>query len=186
MAPKRSVQKQRGGLWTVAHCGTAGARPCAPGCYHRHTTFQVIEVDGDTYDIANPVEGYTWEGSLMDCTIEESAAAVLPSTFVQIRARLTFDVRGPSWPLPDGCPAFVYLERKGTDGRALLVPASFLSDFLHERELTLMALHDFERNELKELYPADEPHHWVHVSSAALLNADLQLHVGTAVRKGTG
>lgn len=169
-------------------CCFAGeiGRAGAPRCPHRHEAFASVEVDGEIYDMAHPIEGYTWEGSLLDCSIEESATAVLPSTFVQDRAHLTFDVRGPSWILPDGRPGFVHLEHTGTNGRTLLARASVLSDFMRERGLSLVVLHNFERNELKEHYPTHEMHKWVQVSTAALLNADLHLHVGTAIRTGTG
>jgi hypothetical protein len=156
-----------------------------PRCYQRHDALEPLELDGRSFELVSPIEGYAWEGSILDCSIEDSASAVLPSTFVQQEVGLTFNTAGPSWSLPDGQPVFVYLEGPDIDGRALLVRASFLADFLGKRGLALVILHDLERSELKEDYPRDEPHPWLHVSTAALLDAELEVRPGPMLRTGT-
>lgn len=66
------------------------------------------------------VEQYTWEGSILDCSISESASTVLPSTFFQQTTGLSFDMRGPGWLDADGTPVFTYFEEPGNASRALL------------------------------------------------------------------
>jgi hypothetical protein len=54
-------------------------------------------MDGKPFQVVPTVEQYTWEGNILDCSISESASTVLPSTFLQQAAGLSFDMRGPSW-----------------------------------------------------------------------------------------
>jgi hypothetical protein len=69
-----------------------------PACYHRHDELRQVDMGGKPFQVVPTMEEYTWEGSILDCSIGESASTVLPSTFLQQTAgQLSFDMRGPSW-----------------------------------------------------------------------------------------
>ncbi|MFC4109999.1 hypothetical protein ACFOX0_29255 [Micromonospora zhanjiangensis] len=147
-----------------------------PACYHRHAEFETIEVADRSFNVGRTVEPYTWEGNIFDCSIGENASSVLPSTLLQQETGLSFDMRGPSWLDADGSPIFAHHSQPGDDSRALLVRASYLRDYLAERQLELVVLHWFERMELTGSH--DGPFPSVSVSVAARMGADLALHEG--------
>lgn len=144
-----------------------------PSCYHRHDQLQQANVGDSAFRVLATAEQYAWEGSLLDCSIGETASTVLPSTFIQRAAGLTFDMRGPSWLDAAGDPVFTYYEEEGNDSRALLVRASFLRQLLTEHELSLVVFHWFERMELKDDY--NGPHPFVESNVDAWLSADLAI-----------
>jgi hypothetical protein len=121
-----------------------------------------------------------WEGGILDCSIGDSASAVLPSTFLQQAAGLSFDMHGPSWLSAEGKPKFTYYEEAGNASRALLVNATFLRQFLAARQLTLVVLHWFERMELDDRY--DGKHPQVYVTTNAMLASDLKLSANKQLR----
>jgi hypothetical protein len=129
-----------------------------PRCPHRHDELRAVTIGSKSFLVVPPIEQYTWEGSILDCSIGESATTVLPSTFIQHSAGLTFDIRGPSWLDGAGIPVFTYYEEPGNDSRALLVRASFLQDFLAEQKLELIMLHWFERMQLSDDYEGKQPY----------------------------
>src|ERR1700722_19718945 len=90
-----------------------------PTCGHRHDQPRQVSMDGKPFQVVPTVEQYTWEGNILDCSISESASTVLPSTFLQQAAGLSFDMRGPSWLHADGTPVFTYYEEPGNTSRAL-------------------------------------------------------------------
>ena len=61
-----------------------------------HADFKQVEFAGRTWKLVPAVETYCWEGSL-NCSINESVSAGLPSTFVQSRSDLLLDEHGPCW-----------------------------------------------------------------------------------------
>jgi hypothetical protein len=122
-----------------------------PSCPHRHDALRPVSIGGKSFQTVPTIEQYTWEGSILDCSIGESATAVLPSTFIQRASGLTFDLRGPSWLDATGTPIFTYYEEVGNDSRALL-RKSFLRDFLVEHKLELIVLHWYERMQLRNDY----------------------------------
>ena len=131
---------------------------------------------GKPFQVVPTVEQYTWEGNILDCSIGESASTVLPSTFLQQAAGLSFDMRGPSWLDADGTPVFTYYEEPGNDSRALLVRATFLREFLATHQLELVVLHWFERMELTDKH--DSHHPQVDVTTNARLGSDMTIHAG--------
>ncbi|MFA1546104.1 hypothetical protein [Actinomadura chokoriensis] len=147
-----------------------------PTCYHRHDKFRQAGVGGKSFRVVATVEQYAWEGNILDCSIGETASTVLPSTFIQQAAELTFDMRGPSWLDAEGAPVFTYYEERGNDSRALLVRASFLREFLAEHKLELIVLHGFERMRLSDDHSGKHP--FVESSVNARLTAELVLHLG--------
>jgi hypothetical protein len=147
-----------------------------PRCPHRHDALRTVAIGGKSFQVVLPIEQYTWEGSILDCSIGESATTVLPSAFLQQTSNLTFDMRGPSWLDAAGAPVFTYYEEPGNDSRALLVRASFLRQFLGARELELIVLHGFERMELSDDHSGKHP--YVESKIDARLTADLAIHEG--------
>ncbi|HEX8869748.1 MAG TPA: hypothetical protein VF821_29075, partial [Lentzea sp.] len=114
-------------------------------------------------------------GSILDCSIGESATTLLPSTFLQRAAELTFDMRGPSWLDASGAPVFTHYEESGDDSRALLVRRSFLQKFLAEHKLELIVLHWYERMELREHY-YEGKHPYVESRTDARLTAAMKIY----------
>lgn len=144
-----------------------------PTCYHRHDQLRQVSVGDKSFEVVATVEQYAWEGNILDCSIGETAGTVLPSTFIQQAAGLSFDMRGPSWLDADGHPIFTYYEEEGNGSRALLIRATFLREFLTTHKLELVALHWFERMELSDEH--DRKHPQVQSSTDAMLAPDLTL-----------
>ncbi|APX00435.1 hypothetical protein BWQ92_00635 [Arthrobacter sp. QXT-31] len=153
-------------------------------CCHRHDQLRPIEVGNKTFRLVPTVEQYSWEGSVLDCSIGETASTVLPSTFIQQTAGLTFDMRGPSWLNAAGHPIFTYYEEEGNDSHAFLVSACFLRNFLTEHKLALIVLHWFDRMELKEDHSG--PHPYAESRIHARMSADLKIFEDTPRRSGRG
>ena len=152
-----------------------------PACYHRHDELRQATMGGKSFHVVPTVEQYMWEGSILDCSIGEPASTVLPSTFLQQAARLSFDMRGPSWLDADGAPVFTYYEEPGNDSRALLVRAAFLGEFLAVQKLELLVLHWFQRMELSDRH--DGKHPQVQSAVEARVVANLTIHAGNARRR---
>lgn len=152
-----------------------------PTCYHRHDKLRQVEIEDKSFRVVATVEQYAWEGSILDCSIGETASTVLPSTFIQQAAELTFDMRGPSWLDAAGAPVFTYYEERGNDSRALLVRASFLRKFLADHKLELIALHWFERMQLSDDHSGEPP--YVESSVEARLTAEMAIRQGESRTK---
>ena len=151
-----------------------------PTCYHRHDKLRPVSIDGASLQAVPTVEQYMWEGSILDCSIGDSATTMLPSTFFQQAARLSFDMRGPSWLAADSTPTFAYYEEAGDASRALLVRAAFLRNFLAANKLALVVLHWLERMELKDRF--DGKHPQIHATTSAILTWDLKLTANKQLR----
>jgi hypothetical protein len=152
-----------------------------PTCYHRHDKLREVDLGDKSVRVMATVEQYAWEGSILDCSIGETASTVLPSTFIQQAAGLTFDMRGPSWLDATGAPVFTYYEEEGNESRALLVRASFLRDLLAEHKLELIVVHWFERMQLSDDHSDEHP--FVESSVAARLTAELAIREGKPRRR---
>jgi hypothetical protein len=155
-----------------------------PDCPHREDLLRLTTLGDTSFPVVPSTERYTWEGSILDCSIGESATTVLPSTFIQQTIGLTFDMRGPSWLDATGLPLFTYYEERGKRSHALLVRASFLKDFLVTHKLELVVLHWFERMRLSADHHSEEP--YVESRSEGLLGADLAIRQGKLRRTGRG
>ncbi|WP_439812347.1 hypothetical protein [Streptomyces sp. P9-2] len=152
-----------------------------PNCPHRHDTLRRVSIGEKEIEVVPTIEQYTWEGSILDCSIGETASVVLPATFIQQAAGLTFDMRGPSWLDSAGAPMFTHYEQLGNDSRAILVRKSFLQNFLMERDLELIVWHWYERMQLRDDYHQGQ-HPYVESSVIARLGADMKIRHGTPQR----
>ncbi|MFF8444117.1 hypothetical protein ACF07U_25025 [Streptomyces californicus] len=152
-----------------------------PSCPHRHDALRSVSIGGKVVEVVPTIEQYTWEGSILDCSIGESATAVLPSTFIQQAAGLTFDMRGPSWLDTVGAPMFTYYEEPEDASRALLVRKPFLQKFLVEHNLELVVWHWYERMQLRDDYHQGQ-HPYVESNVIARLGADMNVRQGTPQR----
>jgi hypothetical protein len=157
-------------------------------CSNRHADLIDVELGAEAFSVVSTVEDYVWEGSLYDCSIGESVAATLPSTFVRLRSSLTTDERGPCW-MNDGKVVFTNHARSDRDQqRAFLVRASWLSTFMKAHDVALVigastlrwrvsgdhhysGTHDPERDDRLDVY------------AAAHLTADLQFQFATSIRE---
>ncbi|MBT2455331.1 hypothetical protein [Streptomyces sp. ISL-86] len=152
-----------------------------PSCPHRHDALRPVSIGGRSFEVVPTVEQYTWEGSILDCSIDESATAVLPSTFIQQAARLNVDMRGPSWLDATGTPMFTYYEEQGNDSRAFMVRKSFIQHFLVTHQLELIALHWYERMQLSSDYHRGK-HPLVESTTNARLTAALNIYPSASMR----
>src|SRR5205823_2752244 len=120
--------------------------------------------------------------NILDCSIGESVVAAMPSTFVQARARLRLDERGPSWRDAAGVVVFTNYGDESIDGRkALLVGDSWLRSFLKQHDLELLIVTWFERRLLKGDHRGRHPSEQVY--SAARIDADLNVCVADQLRE---
>ncbi len=142
-------------------------------CPHRYEELRSISLGGKSFQSVSTVEQYTWGGRILDCSIGDSATAILPWTFLQQSAELTFDMRGPSWLDSAGTPIFTYYEQAGSGSHALLVKKSFLQDFLAEHKLEIVALRWFERMEIKNNYNGNNP--YIEANATARLSSALTI-----------
>lgn len=120
-------------------------RSAGPQCPHRSDKLEEPRYHNGLPAVASPIETFTWEGSIFDCSIGTSAVASLPSAFIQQASKLSFDARGPSWLDASGAPVLTNYAENGVDGQAFLVRASFLQDFMATRGVDLLLTMWFER-----------------------------------------
>ena len=151
-----------------------------PNCTLRQDGLQATTIGGETFHIAPTVEEYCWEGSILDCSIGDSATTVLPSTFIQQAAGLSFDMSGPSWLDAAGVPIFTFYEEAGNDSYSLLVRRAFLRDFLSEQKLELVVQHWFQRMKLSD---TSERQPLIQSSTDAWLASDLGIHESASRRE---
>lgn len=150
-------------------------------CYHEHGDLAPLEHDDLSWRIVPAVETYTWEGSLYDCSIGESAMASCPSTFVRHRAAIHWEDDGPSWRSPEGDLIFTQVGTGPHMSKALLVSAPWLAQFLSEHDLVLMVSSWCERRKLDR---DDRKHHgWEDSYRSALIDSDLRIHLGETIRE---
>ncbi len=147
-----------------------------PTCYHRYDRLGHVDLGGKPFQVVPTVEHYMWEGSILDCSIGESATMTFPSTFMQQAAKLSFDMHGPSWLDADGAPVFTYYEEDGNDSTALLVRATFLRELLAAHRLELVVLHWFDR--MEHTTEHDRKHPQVQVATEGRLGPNLTIRVG--------
>lgn len=155
----------------------------APACHHRHDALEQRKLKSKTFHTVSPVEHFIWEGGILDCSIDSSVEATLPSSYIQVEGDLDFDVRGPSWFDETGVAVFTNYRDADGPGHGFLVRASYLQSFLEEHNFELLVIHWFERIEIKEDYADDELHPRVEVHSVARI--DKRLRVRSAEPKRT-
>jgi hypothetical protein len=151
-------------------------------CYNRHAEFKTVDAGNRRWQLVSAVETVTWEGSVLDCSIGDSVFAAMPSTFIQARAKLLLDERGPSWRDAAGVIVFTNYRDRSADRRtALLVRGSWLQTFLRQHNLELLVASWFERRLLdgdhRQRHPSQD------VYSAARIDADLNITVADQVRE---
>jgi len=162
----------------LAEIGIAG-----PSCYGRHDQPEPRQLDSETFNITSAVEKYQWEGSLLDCSINETVSLSLPSTLVRSTFRLRFDPHGPSWADPQGRPALVYYRLQGVDAHALLIRSDLLARVLSEHHLELVARHWWQRHYAINM---DTPRASVESTTAARIDARLHVHQQVLDRRQYG
>lgn len=149
-------------------------------CYHKHRDFVPLEHDSATWPIVRTVETYTWEGSLYDCSIGESAMASSPSAFIRDRARVYWEDDGPSWRNAEGDLIFTQVGSGPHVSKAFLVRAPWLAQFLREHGVVLMVSSWCERRKLDR---DERKHHgWEDSYRSALIDSDLRVHLGETIR----
>lgn len=151
-------------------------------CGHRHAELRDLDLEGHTWKLVNTTESTGWEWSALDCSIEGSVAATVPSSFIQSRAQLTHDDRGPSWSA-DGETVFTnYGRRRDLDiGHALLARADWLAEFMTTHDIEMVAASWHERMNLRDDWGRHDPIE--QVWSGARLGPDLSVHLANEIRE---
>jgi len=109
-------------------------------CPYRQPDAEVlIEKTGVELSAYPTVEHYLWESVTWDCSIEDSARSVLPSTFLQRVADLRWDGNARAWRVNDQAVIcnFEVATRFG-HANLLVVREDWLSSFLDSRNLALV------------------------------------------------
>jgi len=150
-------------------------------CYHKHDEMSRIEIDTNVWMIVPAVETYMWEGSLYDCSIEESATAAAPSTFIRRRGGMVWAQDGPSWRDSSGEVIFTQVGTGPHKSMAFMVRTTWLSEFLADHELALLVSSWCERRRLDR----DErsKHRWEESYSAAMIDASLNVDLSETFRR---
>lgn len=161
-------------------------------CSNRHADLVDVEIDGENFPVVSTVENYLWEGSLYDCSIGESVRATLPSTFVQSRASLMANERGPSWVDDDGEVVFTnYVTSDRDRQRAFFVRASWLSAFMTAHNVAVV----FGASTLRWRVTGERPYSGerdperddrLDVYTAARLTPDLEMELAPSIREVNG
>ncbi|HEV2891263.1 MAG TPA: ATP-binding protein [Frankiaceae bacterium] len=157
-------------------------------CYNQHADFTTAASEGDpSIHVAHTVEHFTWESGLYDCSINEGVRATLPSTFIQSRARLVADERGPSW-FEEGRSIFTnYGDEGHHTQRGFLVRGDWLAGFLKAHDLELLVAASTLRLRITKNYRHGrdrdpELDDRLDVFAAARIDADLNVEMATSVR----
>lgn len=117
-------------------------------------------------------ERYSWEGNIWDCSIEESASAVLPSTYLQQSAGLRWSGADRSW-ICEGETVICNVEHnvQGADATLLMAREDWLRGFLNTHG---MAVAYGVRGERQHLGSTPEQYEWLEFSmSGAYDSANL-------------
>ncbi len=155
-------------------------------CAHQQLDFSTVGSEVDSFRVAPTVENYCWEGSLQDCSINDTVSASLPSAFIRSRSKLEFDERGPSW-TEVGEVAFVNLGHSEEERqRGFLVRGDWLSRFMKDHNLDLVVGASTLRWKLTGDHPHREPPNPAEdsrrdVYSAARIDSNLAIHLGTQI-----
>jgi hypothetical protein len=111
--------------------------------------WRVIDHDHtEPVNILDPCEDYLWEGSGLDCSIEDSAFAYVPSRFILDRLSLTATNEGPAWKEP-GRPV-VFVNTRGPheeypQAHPFWVHKDWVQAFLQRENLALVVATRVER-----------------------------------------
>ncbi len=180
---RRSDWRIRGddrGHIDCCYAGEVGWTPHT--CYHRHSDFMAVDAADQSWQLVPVAETVGWEGGILDCSISDSVFAAMPSTFIQARANLTLDERGPSWRDAAGVVVFTNYGNESVGYRkALLVRDRWLRSFLKKYHLESLVVSWFERRLIdgdhRQQHPSED------VYSAARIDADLNVFVAEQVRE---
>ncbi len=170
-------------------CCYAGEVGWSPhNCYHFHRDFRTLDVESRSFKLVATAETVSWEGNLLDCSINETVFAAMPSTFVQSRAELVLDERGPSF-LDGSEVVFTNYDPAGRQiQRALLVKGTWLSRFLRDHDLELVASSWHQRwavydSAVDRAGSEEERDPRENVYAAASVNAALNVHLADVIRE---
>lgn len=150
-------------------------------CPHFERGLRTLEWDDKTWQVVSPIERVTWEGSLLDCSTEESVAALLPPTFLQRESNLHYDERGPAWTENGRTALTNYPSASEERGHAFLAAADWLSGVMDRLGMELIVLMWHERWRVSREPVEGEP--WEEVRSAARIGPDLRIESAPVLRE---
>jgi hypothetical protein len=148
-------------------------------CSHKHLDFDAISDDQRSWRIAQTVEGYMWEGSLLDCSIGDSVSSAVPSSFLQSKVVLRRTDPGPSWTSENG--QIVFTTIRGESKSGFLVRATWLGEFLATNQLELAVTSWVEHRLLTGGFNEHHPSEAIY--SAVRIDADLKIHYARDIRE---
>ncbi len=153
------------------YAGEVGWSQHACGGFHR--SLELYEDDNKAWNIVATTERYSWEGSLLDCSIGETVTATMPSSFIEARVPLVLEAAGPCW--TDGQETvFTDYGRHGLfETHAFLVSSERLRQFLQANDVEVVLSTWFERRRLDDRHNVRHP--YVDGYEAARLDSNLKL-----------
>ena len=110
------------------------------GCPHRYINARtLIPEENAVIQGFATTEDYTWEGSIWDCSIEDSVHALLPSAYLQQSAGLQWDGNSRSW-LSEGDPVICNIELgvQRANANLLVAREDWLQTFLKDCDLAII------------------------------------------------
>jgi hypothetical protein len=150
-------------------------------CFYAQRAFRGIESDDRTWQLVQTFEAYSWEGSILDCSIDETVLVSAPAFFVRSRADLIGDDCGPSWRDSDGRIVFTNLSDRSGRIRMFMVRADWLQKFLSTNALELIASIWYRRLCLDDDH--SYRHHSEDVYGSARVDASLRMHLSDVIRE---
>jgi hypothetical protein len=117
-------------------------------CPYRQSDWRTIGEGDEAAVVINATEDYRWEGNILDCSIEESVSATMPSRFVLQTGNLKMSTNGPSWTDDSGTVVAVYYsapQAHEEHAHTLYVRTDWLCQFLTDQDLVLAMVCRYER-----------------------------------------
>ena len=130
-------------------CCYAGEVAWSPrSCPYRLGDWRTVGKDGETVEVVDATEDYSWEGNILDCSIEETVTAKMPSRFVLQQAGLAMSTNGPSWTDSSGTVVAVFHDapKDHEEHANTLYPrTNWLRRFLNDLGLAVAIVCRYER-----------------------------------------
>lgn len=155
-------------------------------CPYRADGVGQVNHDRFSIPIITPVEDYTWENGLFDCSIGVTVRATMLSTYMRARTKVSMITAGPSSVDQLGQVVATFRESEPYRGYGdywygVYARKDWLEGFLSQEGLALVLVGRFERRLLDGHKTYDHPHLEVW-SSAVLARKDGVVAAGKAIR----
>lgn len=129
-----------------------------PTCYHQQADLIEAPDGNTTIRAARAAETYTWEGNILDCSIDETVRAEMPSAYVRRVGHLRWDGTTLTWRDDHGRVAAAALGAEDGDWRHLLFEEAWLLETLEANDLALVVATSYQRRLMDKERTYRHPH----------------------------